>query len=414
MLSFAMAVAISASIMRAVSTLNESRLKPQYFTRKRKLPFYALLKFLLSMHKTSTQSALGKFLERKGITMSQQALSKARSKFDHTPFLKLFNGIRNAFYSSEYIDKLHKFNGKFLIAIDGSDTALPNLPSLLKKFGGTGSKASSPTARMSIAYDILNDFIMEANFSPLIVSERDHAKNHIEQVGKIIDWKDSVFIMDRGYASQELIELLSKKSFYLFRLRTKFNTEIDALPLGSHIITMYGNVKVRIVKFVLPSGEIESLLTNLFDLDESEFKDLYFKRWRIEVKYDVVKNKLEMPCFSGFSENVIMQDFWISIYLANMAAIAKNEADEKIKEERLDKDNKYEYQTNVNTLIGSMRDRLADAVFTRNPAQRQKKLERIILEIQKSVVPIRPDDGNTPRLENPRKTKYHHNKRSNL
>ena len=414
MLSFAVAVAISASIMRAVSTLNESRLKPQYFTRKRKLPFYALLKFLLSMHKTSTQSALGKFLERKGITMSQQALSKARSKFDHTPFLKLFNGIRNAFYSSEYIDKLHKFNGKFLIAIDGSDTALPNLPSLLKKFGGTGSKASSPTARMSIAYDILNDFIMEANFSPLIVSERDHVKNHIEQVGKIIDWKDSVFIMDRGYASQELIELLSKKSFYLFRLRTKFNTEIDALPLGSHIITMYGNVKVRIVKFVLPSGEIESLLTNLFDLDESEFKDLYFKRWRIEVKYDVVKNKLEMPCFSGFSENVIMQDFWISIYLANMAAIAKNEADEKIKEERLDKDNKYEYQTNVNTLIGSMRDRLADAVFTRNPAQRQKKLERIILEIQKSVVPIRPDDGNTPRLENTRKVKYHHNKRSNL
>lgn len=414
MLSFAVAVAISASIMRAVSTLNESRLKPQYFTRKRKLPFYALLKFLLSMHKTSTQSALGKFLERKGITMSQQALSKARSKFDHTPFLKLFNGIRNAFYSSEYIDKLHKFNGKFLIAIDGSDTALPNLPSLLKKFGGTGSKASSPTARMSIAYDILNDFIMEANFSPLIVSERDHAKNHIEQVGKIIDWKDSVFIMDRGYASQELIELLSKKSFYLFRLRTKFNMEIDALPLGSHIITMYGNVKVRIVKFVLPSGEIESLLTNLFDLDESEFKDLYFKRWRIEVKYDVVKNKLEMPCFSGFSENVIMQDFWISIYLANMAAIAKNEADEKIKEERLDKDNKYEYQTNVNTLIGSMRDRLADAVFTRNPAQRQKKLERIILEIQKSVVPIRPDDGNTPRLENTRKVKYHHNKRSNL
>lgn len=414
MLSFAMAVAISASIMRAVSTLNESRLKPQYFTRKRKLPFYALLKFLLSMHKTSTQSALGKFLERKGITMSQQALSKARSKFDHTPFLKLFNGIRNAFYSSAYIDKLHKFNGKFLIAIDGSDTALPNLPSLLKKFGGTGSKASSPTARMSIAYDILNDFIMEANFSPLNVSERDHAQNHIEQVGKIIDLKDSVFIMDRGYASQELIELMSKKSLYLFRLRTKFNTEIDALPLGSHIITMYGDVKVRIVKFTLPSDEIETLLTNLFDLDESEFKDLYFKRWRIEVKYDVVKNKLEMPCFSGFSENVIMQDFWISMYLANMAAIAKNEADEKIKEERLDKDNKYEYQTNVNTLIGSMRDRLADAVFTRNPAQRQKKLERIILEIQKSVVPIRPDDGNTPRLENPRKVKYHHNKRSNL
>ena len=189
---------------------------------------------------------------------------------------------------------------------------------------------------MSIAYDILNDFIMDAAFSPLTISERTHAKNHIEKVGQIIDLKNSIFIMDRGYASQELIEFLSEKACYLFRLRSKFSTEIDALPLGSHNITMYDNVKVRIVKFVLPSGEVETLMTNLFDLNEAEFKELYFKRWRIEVKYDVVKNKLEMPCFGGFSENVIMQDFWISMYLANMAAIAKNEADKKIKADRAD------------------------------------------------------------------------------
>ena len=414
MLSLALAVAISVSIMRAASTLTESRFKPQYFTRKRILQFYDLLKYLLSMHKFSTQSALNNFLERKDKTMSQQALSKARSKFDHTPFLKLFRGVRDAFYSTEYLPTLRKFNNKFLVAIDGSETVLPNLPSLLEKFGGTGSKASSPTARMSIAYDVLNDIIIDAAFTPLNISERIHAKNHIDAVGKIIDLKDIIFIMDRGYASQDLIELLSEKSYYLFRLRTKFNNEIDALPLGSHIITMYGNVKVRIVKFTLPTGEIETLMTNLFDLDESEFKDLYFKRWRIEVKYDVVKNKLELPCFGGFSENVIMQDFWISMYLANMAAIAKNEADKKIKETRKDKDNMYDYQANVNTLIGSLRDKLADAVFSRNPAHRQKKLERIMIEIQKSVVPVRPDDGTTPRYENSRKASHHHNKRHNL
>ena len=414
MLSLAIAVAISASIVRAASTLNESRFKPQYFTRKRILPFEDLLRYLLSMHKTSSQSALNKFLERRGMTMSQQALSKARSKFDHSPFLKLFNGVRDAFYGAEYLPTLRKFHDKFLVAIDGSETPLPNLPALLEKFGGTGAKASSPTARMSIAYDVLNDFIIDAAFSPLTVSERDHAKDHIENVGKIIDLKDTIFIMDRGYPSRELIELLSEKSYYLFRLRSKFSTEIDALSLGSHIITMYDDVKVRIVKFTLPSGEVETLMSNLFDLDESEFKDLYFKRWRIEVKYDVVKNKLELPCFGGFSENVIMQDFWISMYLANMAAIAKNEADVKIKEVREDKDNKHEYQANVNTLIGSLRDKLADAVFSRNPAHRQKKLERIMTEIQKSVVQISHDDGETPRYENTRKVKFHHNKRSNL
>ena len=307
MLSLAIAVAISASIMRAASTLNESRLKPEYFTRKRKLPFQKLLKYLLSMHKSSTQSALNNFLEREDITMSQQALSKARSKFDHTPFLKLFTAVRDAFYGAEYIDNLRKYHNKFLIAIDGSDTALPNLPSLIEKFGGTGSKSSSPTARMSIAYDVLNDFIIDAAFTPLNVSEREHAKNHIESVGKIIDLKNSIFIMDRGYASQELIEIFSEKSYYLFRLRTKFNNDIDALPIGSHVISMYDNLKVRIVKFALPSCEIETLITNLFDLDESEFKELYFKRWRIEVEYDVVKNKLELPCFGGFSENIPRQ-----------------------------------------------------------------------------------------------------------
>ena len=414
MLSLAIAIAISASIIRADSTLKESRLKPQYFTRNRKLPFQKLLKYLLSMHKASSQAALNNFLEREGITMSQQALSKARSKFDHTPFLKLFTAVRDAFYGTEYIDTLCKYNNKFLIAIDGSNTSLPNLPSLLKKFGGTGSKVSSPTARMSIAYDVLNDFIIDAAFTPLNISERTHAQNHIESVGKIIDLENSIFIMDRGYASKELIEILAEKSNFLFRLRSKFNTDIDALPLGSHIITMYDNIKVRVVKFTLPSGEIETLLTNLFELNESEFKELYFKRWRIEVEYDVVKNKLELPCFGGFSENVIMQDFWITMYLANMVAIIKNEADQEIAEERKDKDNKYEYQANVNTLIGSMRDRLADAVFSRNPAHRQKKLERIMLEVKKSVVPIRPDDGNTPRYENTRKSSHHHNKRHNL
>ena len=92
----------------------------------------------------------------------------------------------------------------------------------------------------------------------------------------------------------------------------------------------------------------------------------------------------------------------------------KNEAGVKIKDYRKDKDNKYQYQANVNTLIGSLRDKLADAVFSRKPAHRQKKLERIMTEIQKSVVPIRPDDGNTSRYANTRKDSHHHNKRHNL
>lgn len=96
MFSMIIAIGISASILRAKATLDESRFKPEYFTRNRKMPFEKLLKFMLSMNKTSTQNALNKFFEKEGITMSQQALSQARNKFDHTPFLKLYNAIRDA------------------------------------------------------------------------------------------------------------------------------------------------------------------------------------------------------------------------------------------------------------------------------------------------------------------------------
>ena len=78
-----------------------------------------------------------------------------------------------------------------------------------------------------------------------------------------------------------------------------------------------------------------------------------------------------------------------------------------------DKDNDYEYQAIVNTIIGSLRNRFAEAVFSRCKYIRMMKINRIMTEIQRSVVPIRP--GKTAvRYENTRKTKYHHNKKSNL
>lgn len=180
--------------------------------------------------------------------MSQQALSKAGNKFNHTPFLKIFRGVRDAFYVKENITALEKFEKILVIAIDSSEIALPNIPNLRKKFGGTGSKTSSPTARASIAYDVLNDSVMDASFTSLAENERTLAAHHIENVGKIIDLKEALFIMDRGYPCEKLIRQLSEESNYLMRLRSKFNTEIDSLPLGSHTLILYNDVDVRIVK----------------------------------------------------------------------------------------------------------------------------------------------------------------------
>ncbi len=42
--------------------------------------------------------------------------------------------------------------------------------------------------------------------------------------------------MDRGYPCEKLIRQLSEESNYLMRLKSKFNTEIDSLPLGSNML----------------------------------------------------------------------------------------------------------------------------------------------------------------------------------
>ena len=80
---------------------------------------------------------------------------------------------------------------------------------------------------------------------------------------------------------------------------------------------------------------------------------LYFRRWPIETKYDILKNKLELCNFTGCSPNAIRQDFWVSIHLANIATVAKAEADQEIQASRADSKNKYTYQANTAQLIGS-------------------------------------------------------------
>lgn len=53
-------------------------------------------------------------------------------------------------------------------------------------------------------------------------------------------------------------------------------------------------VKMRVLKFELNSRIIETLITNIFDenFTVANFKELYFKRWAIEVKYNEIKKQV--------------------------------------------------------------------------------------------------------------------------
>jgi hypothetical protein len=54
---------------------------------------------------------------------------------------------------------------------------------------------------------------------------------------------------------------------------------------------------------------------------------MYFKRWGIEIKFDELKNRLQIENFTGDTKEKILQDFYASIYLSNMASLAKTYAE---------------------------------------------------------------------------------------
>lgn len=392
----------------------KSRTNPKYFTRNRNMTFSEAVYYILSPGKESSQLGLNRFfkqINKKNKTISQQAFSKARGHFDHTPFLEMVEKTTEMEYSGS---NPKQFLGKYLFAIDGTKLALPDKPSLCKEFGVSGRKKDSATAKVSMLYDLDNDWIADATIETYKTTENKLAIGHINRLIELGINNKSLIIFDRGYPQKELIRKLhDEKVEFLMRCRTKFNSEIDNTDKPDFIMPYDKDILLRVVKLVLPTGEIETLITNCLDLLYTDFQKLYFKRWGIETKYDIIKNKLQLGNFTGYTPNAIVQDFWACIHLANIVATAKFEAEEIVQKSRKNSINKYIYQVNTAQLVGSIKDYFIETIFISSKQKRNKNLKNLILEISRSISPIR-NSRSFWRNPWPRKVSFHFNAKSNI
>lgn len=84
------------------------------------------------------------------------------------------------------------------------------------------------------------------------------------------------------------------------------------------------------VKAVLNTGEIEILLTNLYDQDTYKttcFKELYYMRWEVETSYNGDKNSQQLEQFSGHTVGSIKQDFYALIFVANLQSLIEKQCE---------------------------------------------------------------------------------------
>jgi hypothetical protein len=221
--------------------------------------------------------------------------------------------------------------------------------------------------------------------------------------------------MDRGYPSREFLAWLSKnKHKFLMRVRDKMNLDFDSAQCDEWVSYDWeGKVyRVRIIKVVLDSGETETLVTNLDkrELLCEEAKELYFKRWAIETKINSLKNKLELENMSGRRIVTVKQDFWATLFIANLLASLRWQTDSVIKENTLDSENKYEQTTNENRLIRKFRNRFIECLLEPSKKKSEALFDKLVQDIT-----LRPEQRKPERTSprsTPRTAKFHDNYKS--
>ena len=362
------------------------------------------------------ETYLSNMLEEDLISISKSAYTQARDKIKYEAFMELCNDIKEQFYK-EYDYK--KYKGFRLLGVDGSMIILPNNEDIKKEFSITNVKNQHQEknkeivqARVSILYDVLNTIVVDAKLTDSKIHEINITiDEHIKATKE-----NDLIIFDRGYPSYRMFATINskykanylirmKKSMYkkytkiLFDKNSKIEDitvtikptykELEEFCIEEHLPQ---SIKVRFVKVVLDDGEIEVLATSVLDeniLKTEDFKELYFKRWKIETYYEIIKNRLSLENFTGTSALAIKQDFYATMFISNMEALVTYELNEELKNEN-NKNNKYEQKVNKSVSFNTIKNYAFELLYFPDK-NIDEILDKIYQQLRTNKIAIRPN-----------------------
>lgn len=292
------------------------------FTRNRKLSFPVMIVLLLNFLTRTMQIELDDFfanvLDAGTDSVTKQAFFKARKNILPDAFKELFLMTRDMVLNK---NKIKRHKGYRILAIDGSELRLDKTKENKDIFLPRNHSPENKTnAEISLLYDVISHYVIDAQIGSIGVCEREYAKKNLAHFSSICDEKDIV-IFDRGYPSRDMIATLTGMGCkYLMRLHASCFKGVKENPSNDFRITVSTKTdtySVRVVRVILKSGEIETLITNLSEDEFSadDFLDLYFLRWGIETTYDTLKNKLLIEKFSGRSPVAVLQEYYAMMFV---------------------------------------------------------------------------------------------------
>ena len=359
-----------SDLLNSQEFLNSHRF-PKRFVRKSILSMYHVVMYLLYSTKQGMHENISRTIDLGALDfpdVSKQAVSRARQGIRPSLFQELFNVSVDLFSRNTIPGKLWRGKER-VFAVDGSKIQVPNSSSNFSKFGEMFSKLN-PEKRWSMAlasviYDVTNDYICHGLLRPFLSSERSAAIDHCEALETTGILKGSVLVFDRGYYSEAMFRYFSQNGYYcVMRLKENINLSKSCKGDTTSVLifddddkTQPESIPVRVLAIDLGNGTTEYLATNIFSKEyvQSDFKELYFLRWGLELKYGELKNQLLLEEFNGATSVSIEQEFYINLLYSNLASLVKTSADSEIQKSSKP-GNKYRYQANRAYIIGRLKD----------------------------------------------------------
>lgn len=324
--------------------------KTKNFTRNRKLTFENIIKFSLCMNGNTIQKEIYNYFGINENVATSSAYIQQIDKILPEYYAFLFDEF------TSMLEKDNTFLGYQLLAIDGTALNIAYNPNDKNTYLQTGRKDSKGHNEIHInaLYDLNNKIYTDCIIQYGVGNERQAL---IEMIKKHHINENSIIIADRGYESYNIFaHLIENNINFVIRVKdinsngvlknykneySEFDTTITKLLTrkqtkeskskdvtylmnNSHFDFVdennpYYTMNLRIIRFKLPSGKYECLVTNL---DEKKFstsiiKNLYQLRWGIETSFRELKYSIGLVNLHSRKVETIIKEIYCRMILFN-------------------------------------------------------------------------------------------------
>ena len=386
------------------------------FSRNRKLTPKSLILYTLNNRGKTTKMELYDFIQEYNIEeVSTPALLKQREKLNENIFKELNKESLIRFYG-EFPQEVKTYKGYVLGAIDGSDCEVPNTKETRERYKSVNSKNEERVARIKLSncYDVVNGYVLDTEVAEYKHWEMDLAIKNIKNTSYITEYFPMIYVMDRGYFSlATMYHFINEKINFIIRLNKSYlkpeqmsmksDDEIVEIKYQYDRIRNYkdkdeefynyyedGNtISLRFVNVELPTGEIETIITNIGKdkLSSKDISKIYQLRWGIETSYHELKESMQVTNISSSKDTIIKQEIYSQMTVYNIVRSIANALYTQINQEEF----KHPMKVNFNMAVGFVKRFLIKILIEDDDAKRNELSDVLFNNILKNLIPIRKD-----------------------